>query len=67
MAFNERGEAYHPFHVALAWPGEAILEQVVGLKPREQLAPHARAVAQYLRNRQPGVVVQDRKRHAAEE
>ena len=53
--------------VALARPAEPVLEQVV----RSQLAEHLRAlphpVAQDARDRDLGVVVEDRPRHAAEE
>ena len=65
------GKADHPLDlalvVALPRPTEAVLEQVVGLQPREHPAPRPGPVAQDLRHRERGVVIEDRPRHAAEE
>jgi hypothetical protein len=55
------------FVVALARPTEPILEQVVRLQLREGRGALARSVAQDLRHRDRGVVVEDRQGHAAEE
>jgi hypothetical protein len=53
--------------VALARPAEAVAEQVVRLQLGEGAGPPPLAAAQDAGHRQPGVVVEDRARHAAEE
>ena len=64
-------EADHALDVALVVPlaraAEPVLEQVVRLQFREGDGPLAGPVAQDLRNRQGGVVIEDRQRNAAEE
>ena len=55
------------FVVALAGPAEPIGEQVMRLQFAEHARPLPRSVAQDPRHRQLGVVIQDRRRHPAEE
>ena len=52
--------------VALARPAEAVQEQVMRLQLGKGARALARAVAEDACDRQPGIVVQDRLRHAAE-
>ena len=52
--------------VALTGPAEAVEEEIVGLQLGKDAGPLARAVAQDARYRQPGVVGENRLRHAAE-
>ena len=62
--------ADQPFHravvVALPWPPDAIVEQVVRLELAEDSRPLAGAVTEHPRHRQRGVVVDDAPRHAAD-
>ena len=64
-------KADHALHgalvVALARPAEPVLEQVMRLQLRKGPGALARAIAEDLRHRDGGVVVEDRRRHAAEE
>src|SRR4051794_3348435 len=53
--------------VAFAGPAEAVEEQIVRLQLGEGPGPLPLAIAQDARHRQPGVVVEDRARHATEE
>src|SRR5437879_5505725 len=63
--------AYQPFDLALvvafARPAEPILEQVVRLQLAEHPRPLPLAVTEDAGHRDPGVVVENRLRHAAEE
>ena len=55
------------FVIALAGTPEPVVEQVVGLELGEGTGALAPAVAQYLRHRQPGNVVEDALGHSAQE
>ena len=54
------------FVIALTGAAEPVLEQVVGLEPGEGAGALTPAVAQYLRHRQPGIVVEDALGHSAQ-
>ena len=61
-------EALHlAFVIALAGAAEPVLEQVVGLQLGEGAGALTPAVPQYLRHRQPGVVVENALGHSAQE
>ena len=61
-------QAFHfAFIVALAGAAEPVLEQVMGSSFAEYTRPLVLAVAKDTSHRDPGVVIKDRARHAAEE
>ena len=60
-------QAFHlAFVIALTGAAEPVLEQVVGLELGEGAGALTPAVAQYLRHRQPGIVVENALGHSAQ-